>query len=82
MINLGPNWYPPPTGVADFRLALPAEIAAALGFFWLAILILSLAGIVWAATEDSRQRPLGKSKKGAPGRQPRGRAGRPALYPV
>jgi hypothetical protein len=82
MMNLEPNWYPPAAGIPDFPMALPPELAVALGSLWLAISLLSLAGIVWAMMRDSRQRPLGKSEKGAPHRQHSGRARRPELYPV
>lgn len=82
MLNLGPNWYPPTTGIPDFPMALPAEVAVALGSFWLATLVISLAGIAWAGMHESRHQPLGKSKTGSPRRPPKGRARRPALYPV
>jgi hypothetical protein len=82
MMNLGPNWYPPTTGMPDFPMTLPAEVAVALGSFWLATLVISLAGIVWTGMQESRHQPLGKSDREAPRRQPRGRARLPALYPV
>jgi len=82
MMNLGPNWYPPTIGIPDFPMVLPAEVAVALGSFWLVTLVVSLAGIVWAAMHESRHHPLERPKKGAPRRQPRGGTRRPALYPV
>jgi hypothetical protein len=82
MMYFAPNWHPPTVGIPDLPMALPAEVAAALGCLGLAMSVLSTGGILWQATRKSRQRPLGNPKKGAPRRHPRGGARRPALYPV
>lgn len=79
---LGPNWYLPVSGIPGMLIAIPAETAIALAFFWLAMWVLSTAGIVWEAVHDSPQRPIGKSKRRPIGRPPRGGKRRPALYPA